>query len=93
MLGARRFAVGIPQGGCRNTTPGDALLDAAAGPGKLETAAGAATLAQKMLDEVARAYPGPIHMVISERPEPVSWRISRPDPPNTPSCTMLPACS
>jgi hypothetical protein len=37
----------------RNTTPDDALLDAAAGPGKLDTAAGAAALAQKMLDEPA----------------------------------------
>ena len=37
----------------RNTTPDDALLDAAAGPGKLDTAAGAATVAQKMLDDPA----------------------------------------
>jgi hypothetical protein len=37
----------------RNSTPDDALLDAAAGPGKLDTAEGAATAAQKMLDEPA----------------------------------------
>lgn len=37
----------------RNTTPDDALLDAAAGPGKLDTAEGAAALAAKMLDEPA----------------------------------------
>jgi hypothetical protein len=37
----------------RNTTPNDALLDAAAGPGKLDTPAGAATVAQAMLDEPA----------------------------------------
>jgi hypothetical protein len=37
----------------RNTTPDDALLDAAAGPGKLDTAAGAAAVAQKMLEESA----------------------------------------
>jgi len=37
----------------RNSTPDDALLDAAAGPGKLDTAAGAAAVAQKMLDEPA----------------------------------------
>src|SRR5882724_2531012 len=37
----------------RNTTPDDALLDAAAGPGKLETPAGAAAAAQAMLDEPA----------------------------------------
>jgi hypothetical protein len=37
----------------RNTTPDDALLDAAAGPGKLDSAAGATTVAQKMLDEPA----------------------------------------
>jgi hypothetical protein len=35
----------------RNSGPDDALLDAAAGPGKLETPEGAATLARKMLDE------------------------------------------
>ncbi len=35
----------------RNTTPDDALLDAAAGSGKLDTPEGAAALAQKMLDE------------------------------------------
>ncbi|MES1187619.1 MAG: DUF1592 domain-containing protein [Myxococcales bacterium] len=37
----------------RNSTPDDALLDAAAGSGKLDTAAGAATIAQKMLDDPA----------------------------------------
>jgi Protein of unknown function (DUF1592)/Protein of unknown function (DUF1588)/Protein of unknown function (DUF1595)/Protein of unknown function (DUF1585)/Protein of unknown function (DUF1587) len=37
----------------RNATPDDALLDAAAGPGKLDTPAGAAAVAQKMLDEPA----------------------------------------
>ena len=37
----------------RNATPDDALLDAAAGPGKLDTPAGAASMAQKMLDEPA----------------------------------------
>jgi hypothetical protein len=37
----------------RNTTPDDALLDAAAGPGKLDTADGAIALAKKMLDEPA----------------------------------------
>jgi hypothetical protein len=37
----------------RNTTPDDALLDAAAGPGNLDTPAGAAAVAQKMLDEPA----------------------------------------
>ncbi len=37
----------------RNTTPGDALLDAAAGPGKLDTPEGAATAAQTMLAEPA----------------------------------------
>jgi hypothetical protein len=37
----------------RNTGPDDALLDAAAGPGKLETPDGAATLARKMLDEAS----------------------------------------
>jgi hypothetical protein len=35
----------------RGTTPDDALLDAAAGPGKLDTAAGAVSLATTMLDE------------------------------------------
>ena len=35
----------------RNTTPDDALLDAAGGPGKLDTLDGAAAVAQKMLDE------------------------------------------
>lgn len=35
----------------RNSSPNDALLDAAAGPGKLDTADGAATVAQQMLDE------------------------------------------
>jgi hypothetical protein len=35
----------------RGTTPSDALLDSAAGPGKLDTADGAATLAQTMLGE------------------------------------------
>lgn len=35
----------------RDTTPDDALLDAAAGPGQLDTATGAAAIAQKMLDE------------------------------------------
>lgn len=37
----------------RNTTPDDALLDAAAGGGHLDTATGAAATAQKMLDEPA----------------------------------------
>jgi hypothetical protein len=37
----------------RNTTPDDALLDAAAGPGKLDTAEGAAAMAETMLDEPA----------------------------------------
>ena len=37
----------------RNTTPNDALLDAAAGPGKLDTAEGAATVARSMLEEPA----------------------------------------
>jgi len=37
----------------RNTTPDDTLLDAAAKPGSLDTAAGAAEAAQKMLDEPA----------------------------------------
>jgi hypothetical protein len=37
----------------RNTTPDDALLDAAAGPGKLDTVAGAAAAAQKLLDDPA----------------------------------------
>lgn len=37
----------------RNTAPDDALLDAAAGPGKLDTPEGAAALARKMLDEPA----------------------------------------
>jgi len=37
----------------RNSTPDDALLDAAAGPGKLDTAEGLADLAKKMLDEPA----------------------------------------
>ncbi len=37
----------------RNTTPSDALLDSAAGPGKLETADGAAAVAKTMLDEPA----------------------------------------
>jgi hypothetical protein len=37
----------------RNTVPDDALLDAAAGPGKLETPDGAAAVARKMLDEPA----------------------------------------
>jgi hypothetical protein len=37
----------------RNTTPDTALLDAAAGPGKLDTVEGVAALAQKMLDEPA----------------------------------------
>ncbi len=37
----------------RNSTPDDALLDAAAGPGKLETPDGAAAVAQKMLEEPA----------------------------------------
>lgn len=35
----------------RGTTPSDALLDSAAGPGKLDTADGAATLATTMLGE------------------------------------------
>ncbi len=35
----------------RNTSPDDALLDAAGGPGKLDTPDGAAAAAQKMLDE------------------------------------------
>ena len=37
----------------RGTTPSDALLDSAAGPGKLDTADGAATLATTMLEEAA----------------------------------------
>ncbi len=37
----------------RNTTPDDALLDAAAGPGKLDTAEGAAALAAQMLEDPA----------------------------------------
>jgi len=37
----------------RNTTPDDALLDAAAGPAKLDSAEGAAAMAQKMLDETS----------------------------------------
>ena len=37
----------------RNTAPDDALLDAAAGPGKLDTPDGAAAMGQKMLDEPA----------------------------------------
>jgi len=37
----------------RNTTPDNALLDAAAGPGKLDTAAGAAAAAKQMLDDPA----------------------------------------
>jgi len=37
----------------RNTSPDDALLDAAGGSGKLDTAAGAAALAQKMVDDPA----------------------------------------
>jgi hypothetical protein len=37
----------------RNSTPDDALLDAAAGSGKLDTAAGAAAAAQKLLDDPA----------------------------------------
>lgn len=37
----------------RGTTPSDALLDAAAGPGKLDTADGAAAMAQQMLAEPA----------------------------------------
>lgn len=37
----------------RNSTPDDALLDAAAGPGKLDTADGAAAAAQTMLEEPA----------------------------------------
>jgi len=35
----------------RGTTPNDSLLDSAAGPGKLDTASGAATLATTMLGE------------------------------------------
>jgi len=35
----------------RNTTPSDTLLDSAAGPGKLDTADGAVTLAKTMLEE------------------------------------------
>jgi len=35
----------------RNTTPDDALLDAAAGPGKLDTPDGAVQAAQKMLED------------------------------------------
>lgn len=47
----------------RNTTPSDALLDSAAGPGKLDTADGAAALAKTMLEEpaatsVMRAFHG-----------------------------------
>ncbi len=37
----------------RGTTPSDSLLDSAAGPGKLDTADGAATLASTMLGETA----------------------------------------
>lgn len=37
----------------RNSTPDDALLDAAAGPAKLDTVEGVAAIAQKMLDEPA----------------------------------------
>jgi hypothetical protein len=37
----------------RNSTPDDALLDAAGGAGKLDTAQGAAAIAEKMLDEPA----------------------------------------
>jgi hypothetical protein len=37
----------------RNTTPNDALLDAAATPGNLDTADGAAAVAQQMLEEPA----------------------------------------
>jgi hypothetical protein len=37
----------------RNATPDDALLDAAAGPGKLDTPDGAAAVARTMLDEPA----------------------------------------
>src|SRR5438034_3556 len=37
----------------RGTTPNDTLLDSAAGPGKLDTADGAATLAQTMLGEAS----------------------------------------
>lgn len=37
----------------RNTTPDDALLDAAAGPGKLDTATGAVALAEMLLGEPA----------------------------------------
>jgi hypothetical protein len=37
----------------RNSSPDDALLDASAGPGKLDTADGAAAMAKKMLDEPA----------------------------------------
>lgn len=37
----------------RNTTPDNALLDAAAGPGKLDTPEGIVALTQKMLDEPA----------------------------------------
>jgi hypothetical protein len=47
----------------RNTTPDDALLDAAAGPGKLDTPEGAAAAAAKMLEDpsarnVMRAFHG-----------------------------------
>jgi hypothetical protein len=47
----------------RNSTPDDALLDAAAGPGKLDTPEGAAAAAAKMLEEpaaraVMRAFHG-----------------------------------
>ena len=37
----------------RNSAPDDALLDAAAGPGKLDTPDGAAAVAQKLLEEPA----------------------------------------
>ena len=37
----------------RNTSPDDALLDAAAGPGKLDTSDGAGLVAKQMLDEPA----------------------------------------
>lgn len=39
----------------RGTTPSDSLLDSAAGPGKLDTADGAATLATTMLNETTAA--------------------------------------
>jgi hypothetical protein len=41
----------------RNTTPTDALLDSAAGPGKLDTADGAVAAAKTMVDDAAATKP------------------------------------